>query len=77
MISAREHIEQVKASIIDTTRREQNHTGNCTVRELVLEMITSCKGDTCELAFPLPNGRRVNVEVRITRLEGNHETQNS
>lgn len=49
---------------------EINHTGNCTVRELVLEMVTGHKGDTCELAFPLPDGRRVNVEVQITKLEG-------
>lgn len=48
---------------------EYHGSGFCTVRELVLEMIIGKSGDTCELAFPLPDGRRVNVEVRITKLE--------
>lgn len=68
--AAQEQIEQVKASVIETARRERNNTGRCTVRELVLGMVTGHMGDTCEMAFPLPEGRRVNVEVRITRLEG-------
>lgn len=49
----------------------EDATGLCTVRELVLIMLESAsnQADTTELYFPLPDGRRVNVEVRITRLE--------
>ena len=50
----------------------EDTTGLCTVRDLAHTMMKGNHGylpsDACELYFPLPDGRHVNVEVRITKL---------